>query len=47
MRTVRNYTEYPDLNTPSATAQDVADAQIAAEAIVALAEDFVRSWPNL
>jgi hypothetical protein len=42
MRTVRNNTEYPDFNTPSATKQDVADAQAAATPIVALAEAFVR-----
>ncbi|MDR1386639.1 MAG: HEPN domain-containing protein [Propionibacteriaceae bacterium] len=43
MRTVRNHIEYPDINTPSATRQDVAEAQLAAEEIVVLAEEFVRT----
>ena len=46
MRTVRNNTEYPDFDTPSATKHDVADAQAAAMPIVALAEAFVGSYPS-
>jgi len=44
MRTVRNNTEYPDFDTPVATAQDVADARSAAAAIVDLAAGFVVSF---
>ena len=46
MRTVRNNTEYPDFGTPTATTQDVADAQIASTQIVSLAERFVSSYPG-
>jgi len=46
MRTVRNNTEYPDFDTPSATKHDVADAQAAAMPIIALAEAFVGSHPS-
>jgi len=41
MRTVRNNIEYPDFSTPSATAEDVAEARIAAAVIVDLAEQYV------
>jgi len=43
MRTVRNNIEYPDLGTPSATPQDVADGLEAATEIVDLAVDFLSS----
>jgi len=43
MRTVRNNTEYPDFATPSASQEDVADAQAAAQAIVDLATRFTGS----
>jgi len=45
MRTVRNNTEYPDFATPSASREDVADAQAAAAAIVDVAARFVTSRP--
>jgi hypothetical protein len=43
MRQVRNATEYPDLDSPTATAQDVAEAIGAADAIVAVCSAYVRS----
>lgn len=42
MRQVRNATEYPDLDRPTATAQDVAEAIGAAGAIVAACAAHVR-----
>lgn len=42
MRQVRNATEYPDLDRPTATAQDVTEAIGAAEAIVAACAAYVR-----
>ncbi|MCP2253110.1 HEPN domain-containing protein [Prauserella aidingensis] len=42
MRQVRNATEYPDLDRPTATAQDVAEAIDAAGAIVAACAAHVR-----
>jgi len=45
MRTTRNNTEYPDFATPSASREDVADARVAAQAIVDLAARFVASQP--
>lgn len=44
MRQVRNATEYPDLDRPTATAQDVAEAIEAAGAIVAACMAYVRRW---
>lgn len=42
MRQVRNATEYPDVDRPTATSQDVVEAIDAAEAIVAVCAGYVR-----
>lgn len=42
MRQVRNATEYPDLDRPTATAQDVTEAIAAAGAIVAACVAYMR-----
>lgn len=42
MRQVRNATEYPDIDSPTATAQDVVEAISAAEAIVDVCSAYVR-----
>ena len=42
LRTMRNSTEYPDVDTAPITAQDVSDAIKAAQAIYQIAESFVH-----
>lgn len=42
LRQVRNATEYPDEDRPTATKQDVAEAQVAASSIVAACARYVR-----
>jgi len=41
MRNVRNNTEYPDANRPTATPEDVVEGIETAEALVKFAEEFV------
>ena len=41
MRNVRNSTEYPDANRPTATPEDVVEGMETAEMLVELAEEFV------
>ena len=45
MRQVRNATEYPDLDRPAATRQDVAEAIQAASAIVGACAAYLRPRP--
>jgi len=45
MRLLRNDTQYPDVDRPTATAEDLAQAMPAAERIVARAEVLIRHMP--